>query len=56
MDVLYYVLTFHMAIYVCLGRCLAFLAVLFGSSLTCWGLLVSFSYVASLHGVLPVSS
>ena len=56
MDGLYYVLTFHMIIYVCLGWFLAFLAVLFGSSLTCWGLLVSFSWVASLHEVLPVSS
>ena len=28
--------------------------VLVGSSETCWGLLVSFSLVASLHGVLPV--
>ena len=56
MDVLFCVLTFHMVIYVCLGRFLAFLTVLFGSYLTCWGWLVSFSYVASLHGVLPVSS
>ena len=56
MDGLYYVLTFHMVLYVCLGRFLACLAVLFGSYLTCWGFLVSFSWVASLHGVLPVSS
>ena len=30
-------------IYMCLGQFLAFLAVLFGSYLACWGLLVSFS-------------
>ena len=40
----------------CLGRFLAFLVVLcyLIVHIHVWGLLVSFSLVASLHGILPV--
>ena len=54
---LVYLLCLHSMSYMCVFRSVfgLFSAVLVGSSWTCWGLLVSFSLVASLYGVLSVT-